>query len=178
MGTTSALVSDAITLIQQIQKARQRIDGTSTALNNPSTRLKTISASLVLIQQEPAVEKQVEVIVNIHRELKLFLDRLEVAQQKEKAIRLLRVLKDGDSDDIKLAGILERLANARGELVVRISTVHVGLTGNLKEGFTVARDVRVQVNSLLIRVLLRYLSKTWQYPQGLMTPYRFSQCCR
>jgi hypothetical protein len=121
-------------------------------------RLNTISASLTFVQQEPrlqepAVEQQVEAIVNIHKELKLFLDRLEAAQQKENAIRLLRALKDGDSDDITLAEILERLADARGELVVRISTVHVGLTGNLKDGFTVARDVVMEINDNVRQVL-------------------------
>jgi hypothetical protein len=161
VGTTSAvasLVSEAITLIQQIKKARKRINGTSTALENLSTRLDTISASLAPVQrepllQEPAVEQQVKAIVNIHKELKLFFDQLEAAQQKGNAIRLLRALKDGDNDDITLAGILERLTAARGELVVRISTVHVGLTGNLKDGFTVARDVVTEINANVRRVL-------------------------
>ena len=85
--------------------------------------------------------------------MKLFFNRIEAVQQKEKAICLLYTLKDRDSDDIKLARILERLADARGELVVWISTVYVGLTGNLKDRFTVARDVVMEINDNVRHVL-------------------------
>ena len=161
VGTTSAvtsLISKAVTLIQQIQKARARVKGASTTLNNVSTRLDAVSASLKLVQQEPrlqetSVEQQVKAIVETHKELKRFFDRLEAEQKKPALQQFAHALKDGDNDDIELAGILTRLADARGELIVRISAVHVGLTGNLNDGFTVARDVVMEINDNVRQVL-------------------------
>ncbi|KAH7166527.1 hypothetical protein EDB81DRAFT_782400 [Dactylonectria macrodidyma] len=161
VGTVSAvtgLIGQAITLVQQIQSACARIKGNSKTVKDLSVRLDSIGRTLTLVQEEPrlqdaAVEQSVEAIVDIYNELKVFLNRLEERQKKNAVQQFVKALKDGDQDDVTLSEILARLADARGELIVRICAVHVGVTGNLNDGFAVARDVVLEINDNVSRVL-------------------------
>jgi hypothetical protein len=165
VGTASAvagLIGEAITLIQLIQAARERIKGASTTLNNVSSQLNAVSKSLSLVKneprlQEPAVDEQVQQVVAITEELDLFFKDLEARQKKGGALKLFHALKEGDKDDKKLTGIMTRLSDARGELSLRISVVHVGITGNIDDGFRVATDVVMEINDRVSQVLGRQL---------------------
>ena len=97
--------------------------------------------------------QQVEAIVRIHKELQGFFDRLGADQRRNTVRQLAKALKDGDNNDIELAGILARLSNARGELSLRISAVHVGLTGNLDGGFMVFMDIVMEINDKVKQAL-------------------------
>ncbi|KAL6401885.1 uncharacterized protein AUP68_14341 [Ilyonectria robusta] len=178
VGTVSAvtgLIGQAVTLVQQIQSACARIRGNSKAIKDLSIRLESIRGTLTLVLQEPrlhdtAVEQQVKAIVGIYNELKVFLNRLEDRQKKSSVQQFVKALKDGDQDDVTLGEILARLTDARGELIVRISAVHVGLTGNLDDGFTVARDIVMEINDNVSQVLgTQLLLAEWLQPRQLIT---------
>ncbi|KAM7217725.1 hypothetical protein V8F06_006859 [Rhypophila decipiens] len=161
IGTTAAIVgllNTAITLVQQIRQARDRVNGSSKTLDDVCTQLDTISTSLELVQDEPrlhapAVEAQVSAITTIMAELKTFFDGLRIEQEKSKLRKFGHAVRSGDKDDKKLSGILARLSGARQELIVRISVVHVGLTGNLDDGFQVAQRVVMEINENVKRGL-------------------------
>ncbi|KAH7140022.1 hypothetical protein B0J13DRAFT_677127 [Dactylonectria estremocensis] len=161
VGTASAitgLIGQAITLVQQIQGAWARIRANPKTIKDLSIRLGSIGGTLRLVQQEPrlhdtAVEQSVKAIVDIYNELKVFFNRLEDRQKKSAAQQFVKGLKDGAQDDVNLGEIMGRLADARGELIVRISAVHVGLTGNLNDGFKVARDIVMEINDNVSQVL-------------------------
>jgi hypothetical protein len=72
---------------------------------------------------------------------------------KSKFRRFARALKDGDSDDTGLGGMVSRLDGARDELILRISAVHVGLTGNLNDGFIVGKVILMEINDNVRRTL-------------------------
>ncbi|KAK4214483.1 hypothetical protein QBC37DRAFT_421245 [Rhypophila decipiens] len=161
IGTAGAIVgllNAAITLVQQIRQARDRVNGSSRALQDVRTQLEMISTSLELVRDEPrlhtpAVEAQVSAITSIMEELKTFFDVLQAEQEKSKMRQFGHALRSGDKDDKKLSGILARLSGARQELIVRISVVHVGLTGNLIDGFQVAQRVVMEMNENVMRAL-------------------------
>lgn len=103
------------------------------------------------------MDEQAQQVVAITEELDLFFKDLEARQKKGGALKLFHALKEGDKDDKKLAGIMTRLSDARGELSLRISVVHVGITGNIDDGFRVATDVVMEINDRVSQVLGRQL---------------------
>ncbi|KAH7009598.1 hypothetical protein EDB80DRAFT_713561 [Ilyonectria destructans] len=153
-----SLIGQAITLIQHIQTARERVKGASMALNNVSSQLDTVSKSLTLVQSEPrlkntAVDEQVQQVVAMAEELRLFFDELETRQLKGAAFQTFHALKEGDKADKRLSDIMSRLSFARDELSLRISLVNVGITGNMHDGFRVAINVVMQINEKVTKAL-------------------------
>ncbi|KAM7208474.1 hypothetical protein V8F20_001155 [Naviculisporaceae sp. PSN 640] len=161
IGTTAAIVgllNTALTLVQQIRSAWDRVNGNSKALQDVCEQLDSISTSLELVRDESRlhtaeVEAQVSSITAVMEELKTFFDGLRIEQEKSKLRQFGHAVKSGDKDDKKLAGINSRLSGARQELVLRISVVHVGLTGNLQDGFQVAQRVVMEINENVKRAL-------------------------
>lgn len=99
------------------------------------------------------VEAQVAAITKIIEELQTFFDRLRRDQEKHKIRQFAHALNSGDRDDKELAGILTRLSGERQELIMGISVVHVGITGNLQDGFQVAQKVVMEINETVKNAL-------------------------
>lgn len=157
IGTTASivgLIGTAISLVQQIKKARASVRGSSKSLDNVSALLDAISTSLRMVEAEPRIqtaeiEDQIKYIVKVEQELQAFCDRLQAQQAKGTVHKYAHALKSGDEDDKELADILTKLQNARSELHLRISVINVGLVGNLQDGFQVARSTLQTTNALL-----------------------------
>lgn len=134
------------------------MNGSSKALEDVCTQLDIVSTSLDLVQHESrlhttGVETQVTAITKIMEELKTFFDQLRRDQEKHKIRQFAHALNSGDREDKELVGILTRLSGARQELITRISVVHVGITGNLHDGFQVAQKVVMEINENVKRTL-------------------------
>ena len=163
MSSVVALLGTAITLIQQVQKARESINGASKTLENIANQLNTLASTLSLLAEQEMLQTagvglQLQAIIEVAEELKDFFDKIK-AEQRRKAIRqFFHALKSGDINDIELARIFDRLDRARLELVLRISLAQVGLMGNLQDGFRVAFGVLQETNANVKQVLGRDLN--------------------
>lgn len=134
------------------------MNGSTEALQDVCRQLGSISTTLELVRGEPRlhtpeVEAEVSTITTIMGELKRFFDGLRVEQEKSKLRQFGHAIRSGDKDDKKLTDIVGQLSGARQELVLRISVVHVGLTGNLQDGFQVAQRVVMEINENVKRAL-------------------------
>jgi hypothetical protein len=151
-----------MTLIQQVQKARDSINGTSRTLENITKQLNTLVTTLSLLKEQErlqtaSVGQQLQAIVEVAEELKDFFDKIKSEQQRKAIRQFFHALKSGDKDDIELAEIFDRLDRARLELVLRISLAQVGLIGDLQDGFRVAFGVLQETNKNVKQVLGRDL---------------------
>lgn len=131
--------------------ARSHVKGSSKTLQQTSQQLDALVRSLILVKDEPSLQtasvtRQVSAIVEIGEELRAYFDELRQRQEKNSTRQLLHALKSGDGDDKQLSGILDRLDNARSELILCIDVAQVGLIGNLSDGFRVASRTLAEVN--------------------------------
>ncbi|WYZ39393.1 hypothetical protein EsH8_III_001307 [Colletotrichum jinshuiense] len=157
------LIGDTVTIIQQIQQARNRVKGASKTLEDVSSMLHDVPKTLDFVSHEPQlqtaeVEAQIEGMKKVLLDLKSFLIKLQENQQKGKMRNFIHALTSGDADDKHLASVLDQLQTTRGELLTRISVVNVGLSGNLQDGFKVALKVLQDTNVRVRQVLGIHLS--------------------
>ncbi|KAI1261631.1 hypothetical protein F5Y18DRAFT_195862 [Xylariaceae sp. FL1019] len=151
LGTAGAiigLISTALTLIRQIDTARDGVRELPQRKRSVSERLDTLVQSLSLVKDErnlqtPGVKCQVEAIIAIAGELRVFYDSL-LGKSPISVFFFTFLL--GDKGSKQLDVILKRLSDAREELMIRISLTLVGLVGNLNDGFNVAFDVLRETN--------------------------------
>lgn len=158
LGTVSA-----ITLVQQVRKARDSINGTSQTLEDITNQLNTLESTLSLVKEEEklqtaSVGQQLQAIVEVAEELSGFFNKIKAEQERQAIRRFLHALKSGDKDDIELSAIFNRLDSARLELVLRISLAQVGLIGNLQDGFSVALGVLQETNANVKQIIGRDLT--------------------
>jgi hypothetical protein len=98
-------------------------------------------STLRLVQNEvelqtPAIEEQVQVIVELGKELKGQLDAFAARLGKSRATQFTHSLTSGDRDEKRLGDLFTRLDRAKADLTARILTTHVGLSGTIQAGFT------------------------------------------
>ena len=161
LGTVSsvvALLGTAITLIQQVQKARDSINGISKTLENITKQLNTLVSTLGFLKEQErlqtaSVGQQIQAVIEVAEELRDFFDKIKAEQQRKAVRQFFHALKSGDNDDVELVGIFDRLDRARLELVLRISLAQVGLIGNLQDGFSVAFGILKETNANVKQVL-------------------------
>lgn len=162
IGTISGVVGiiDAtFKVIQKIREARDKVRGTSKALDDAFQQLAELEGSLKLVKEEEALRtaviwQQLDAIAAVTEELRSFLDTLaNEQQQKSRITQFAHALKNGDKEDRELQGILSRLDRARAGLVERILVAQVGLVGNLREGFRIAFGVLMETNENVRQVL-------------------------
>lgn len=131
-------------------------------LDKISNQLMTLISTLNPVKEQErlqtaSVGQQLQTLIEVAEELKDLFDKIEAEQQRKTIRQLFHAIKSGDDDDIKLAGIFDRLDRARLELVLRISLAQVGLIGNLQDGFRVALSVLQETSTNVKRVLGRDL---------------------
>ncbi|CAH0024459.1 unnamed protein product [Clonostachys rhizophaga] len=119
-----------------------------------STQIDSTLATLDNINREPMlqvdkIKQPMENIVLIEKELQAALDEREEDAKRHKIQQFGKSLISGDERDKQVNDILNRLAHARGELHVCITTIHIGLTGNLESGFRVARGDLQRINDTI-----------------------------
>jgi hypothetical protein len=152
------LIGSAMTVIQQVRNARDRVKGAPKTLDSLSKQLRSLEQSLSLVREEEALQtaavgQQVRGIAEVAEELRSFLDTLAAEGQKRSITQLIHSIKSGDKEDKQLADILDRLDRARDLLVLRVSVAQVGVMGNLKDGFRVACGVLMDTNKKVNEVL-------------------------
>jgi hypothetical protein len=162
-----ALLGTAITLVRQVQKARESVNRTSKTLDNTTSQLSTLVSTLSLVKEQDrlqtaSVGQQLQTIIEIAEELKAFFDKTKAGQQRTPIRQLFNAFKSGDEGSRELADIFDRLDRERLELVLRISLAQVGLVGNLEDGFRVVLSVLQETNADVKQILGRdlYLA-TW-----------------
>lgn len=166
LTTTSSLVSllgTAITLVRQVQKAQESVNGTSKTLDNITRQLSTLVSTLSLVKEQDrlqtaSVGQQLQTIIEIAEELKAFFNKTKAGQQRTPIGQFFNAFKSGDKDSRELADIFDRLDRARLELVLRISMAQVGLVGNLQDGFRVVLSVLQETNTHVKQILGRDLN--------------------
>uniref|UniRef100_A0A4E9EIZ5 NACHT-NTPase and P-loop NTPases N-terminal domain-containing protein n=1 Tax=Gibberella zeae TaxID=5518 RepID=A0A4E9EIZ5_GIBZA len=157
-GSIVSLIDAALRIVNEARKARHRVLGIPTTLDNVSKQLNSIEESLTLVREERnlqsfAIEQQLQTIAQVAEELRQFYDRLSLVQQRSSTSKFVRSLRMGDREEKELEGILKRLDTAKGDLTVRILVAHVGVVGNFHDGFRVAYDVLAETNLNVQRVL-------------------------
>lgn len=141
-----------------MQQTRETIRDSSKTLEDVSLTLKAIAKTLDLVQCEPRLQThevgdQVKIIEAIASDLDSFFIKIQGEQQKSRVQRFSHAWKAGDANDKALARILRRLENARSELLGRIAVIHVGLSGNLQDGYRVGLKVLEDTNVKVRQVL-------------------------
>jgi len=156
------LLGTAITLVRQVQKARESANRTSKTLDNTARQLSTLVSTLSLVKEQDrlqtaSVGQQLQAIIEIAEELKAFFNKTTAGQQRTPIRQFFNAFKSGDEDSKELADIFDRLDRERLELILRISLAQVGLVGNLQDGFRVALSVLQETNADVKQILGRDL---------------------
>ncbi|UQC87345.1 uncharacterized protein CLUP02_12849 [Colletotrichum lupini] len=161
IGTAASvvgLIGALLKTIQEIQKARERVKNAPKRLDEISVLLQVTSQTASLVREEPrlqtpAVIHQLEILNTIAEELKQLLKKLDKKSRKHPLRKLARAVRIQDADDTELANITNRLSDAKAELGTRMLVIHIGLTGNLEDGFRVMLKVLEEINSKVFHVL-------------------------
>ncbi|KAM0501801.1 hypothetical protein ACHAP8_004096 [Fusarium lateritium] len=134
-GSVVSLIDAALRIVQEARKARHRVLGIPTTLDNVSKQLDSIEKSLTLVREERN------------------LQNLAIEQQLQTISQVADELKVGDREEKGLEAILKRLDTAKGDLIIRILVAHVGVVGNLQDGMRVAYNELAETNANVKHVL-------------------------
>ncbi len=104
MAAVSQLLGHAIIIIQKVQEAGARVLGASDRVDRYRGQLDNLLATLHLVRNErelqiPAVEEQIQAVMNIGEELRVKLDVLAAWSAKSKTKQYMHVLASGDRDE-------------------------------------------------------------------------------
>jgi hypothetical protein len=159
----SQLLGQAITIIQKVQDARAKVHGASDRLDRYQSQLDTLLSTLQLVQNEPElqtpqIEKQVQKIITLGKELQRQLDAFAVQLARSKTKQYTHAVISGDKDERNFENAFIQLDRAKADLNALIVTTHVGLSGSMRDGFTAALAVVQRVDSNVQSVLGERLS--------------------
>ena len=157
VSSVAGLLGTAITLVQEVQKARNRINGSSKTLEDITKELANVYSTLILVKEESKLQtssviQQVETIIGVGNELKAFFDIILLEQQRKQIKQFFRAIKSGDDNDKELAALLGRLDRAKAELGLRISLAQISLIGNLHDGYNVSLRVLQDLNDSVKKI--------------------------
>jgi hypothetical protein len=162
-AAVSQLLGQAIAVIQKIQDARAKVHGASDCLNRYQSQLDTLLSTLQLVQNEPElqtppIEKQVQKIITLGKELQRQLDAFAAHLARRKTKQYTHAFISGDKDERELEKAFIQLDRAKADLNALIVTTHVGLSGSMRDGFTAALAVVQRVDRNVQMVLGERLS--------------------
>lgn len=157
-AAVSQLLGQAITVIQKIQDARAKVHGASGRLDGYQSQLDSLLSTLRLVQDEPElqtplIERQVQKIIDIGKELQRQSDAFAAQMTKSKTKQYTHAFVSGDRDERELENAMTQLDRAKADLTAIIVTTHVGLSGSMRTGFTAALAVVQRVDRNVQRVL-------------------------
>lgn len=183
----SQLLGQAITIIQKIQDARAKVHGASDRLDGYQGQLVTLLSTLQLVQDEhelqtPPIEKQVQKIVGLGKELQRQLDAFAAQLARSKTKQYTHAIIRGDKDEKQLEDAMTQLDRAKADLNGLIVTTHVGLSGSMRAGFTAALAVVQRVDRNVQRVLGERLSiaaylEEQRLDEGIVQRYDHTGLC-
>lgn len=157
-AAVSQLLGQAITIVQKIQDARERVRGAINRLDERKGQLDNLLNLLRLVENEPElqtppVKEQVQKIISLGNELQCQLDALAVQLAKSKTKQYTHAFTCGDKDERELENAMTQLDRAKADLNALILTTNVGLTGSIRAGFTVALAMVRKIDQNVQRVL-------------------------
>jgi hypothetical protein len=157
-AAVSQLLGQAITIIQKIQDVRARVKGASSRLDGYTDQLNNMLSTLRLVQDEPELQTptiagQILVIVDLGKELQGQLDALAARLVRSKTKQYTHAFISGDREEKSLENAMTQLDRAKADLTARILTLHVGLSGTMRAGFTAAVAIIQQVDRNVQMVL-------------------------
>lgn len=120
-----------------------RVHGALDRADRYKGQLDNLLGTLCLVKdtkelQVPAVEKQIEAVVEIGKELKDNLDVVDARLAKGKTKQYMHAFASGDRDEKGLSDILARLDGAKADLTARILIAYVGLSSAMRADFAAA----------------------------------------
>jgi hypothetical protein len=134
-----------------VHGASDRVDRYKGQLDNLLVTLRLVQGEREL--QIPAVEEQIQAVIDVGEELKDNLDVLAARLAKSKTKQYMHALASGERDEKDLGDILARLDGAKADLTTRILTAHVGLSITMRDGFAAALPIVERVDRNVQRVL-------------------------
>jgi hypothetical protein len=139
------------------------VHGASDRLDRYQGQLDTLLSTLRLVQNEPElqtspIEKQVQNIITLGKELQRRLDAFAAQLARGKTKQYTHAIISGDSDARELESAFIQLDRAKADLNALVVTTHVGLSGSMNAGFTAALAVVERVDRNVQRVLGKRLS--------------------
>lgn len=150
-------------MVEQVQNARKCVKGRPKQMRYVAKQLEGVSESLTLVKEEkrlqtPGVERQVNAVIEVAEDLKEHFHDLQLQQKRYPILAFLHALKIGNDEEKGLESILVRLDRTRDDLILQICITHVGLVGNIEDGFRVVRDVLTETNNHVKRLVARNLT--------------------
>jgi hypothetical protein len=161
------LLGQAISLGQQIYRAREGVRGAPKLLSDQSKQLQDLLSTIELIQNEEELQTTEigDLLLRVHELAKEFQRALEAIarlQEKSKAGQVLRALGTGERKEKELQGILDRLDQVNANLSMRIQLAHVRVTTTTRDGFTAALPTIQRIDENVKRALGSRLSMAVQ----------------
>ena len=134
------MLGQAISLIQQIQQARETVRGYPKLLEDHTGQFNDLLNTLRLIEEEKELQtagvvEQLVKVLEISQELQGFLEKVATWQTTSATRQYVHAIGSAKRDEKEMVGILDRLDRAKNELGTRILLAQVGLTGTLRDGF-------------------------------------------
>lgn len=121
-------------------------------------QLKDLMSIVRLVEEEKVLQtaeigEQLIRVQEIAQELQKYLECMTTLQKKSTVRQYLRNIGTGEQKEKELRGIMDRLAQAKTDLSMRIQLAHVGLSGTLRDGFVTFLPTIQRIDQSVQRVL-------------------------
>jgi hypothetical protein len=109
------------------------------------------------------------VIVDLGKELQSQLDIFTARLGKSKAKQYTHALINGGREEKDLVNAMNQLDRAKVDLIARVVTVHVGISGTMRTGFIAALAIVQRVDRNVQRVLGQRLNIATQLEERVLS---------
>ncbi|KAI0887042.1 uncharacterized protein GGS22DRAFT_120802 [Annulohypoxylon maeteangense] len=141
VGSAAALaqlIAQVIELWQQINMARESVKSAPKVFEDTKTEAHSLFDIIQTVKRRPElhiaeIHARVERINSIALELHKILEVMALRQRKSVLRQGLYALVRAERDDAKLNNVLKRLDMAKGDLILQIGVVNVGIAGELRD---------------------------------------------
>lgn len=140
----SQLLGQTLSLVQQIQKAREHVKGISKRFDDGARELESVAETLALLKefdelQTAAVINQITQINRICQDLRAFCDSQAALAASNSARQYVHAFSHRSRDEKTLEKLFNRLLQAKMELSLRIRLAHVGVSRDMHHGLVAMR---------------------------------------
>lgn len=158
ISAVSALLSQTITVIQQLRHAKEQVQGWGKLIEDNQLDLEGVYNTLTLVQQEhalqtPAVQRQISSILSVSMETEQSLEHMVSRQKRSPAAKFTHAFIKGSFDENKLESRLIRMTRLTNHLNTLILTTNVGISGDVQSGLTAAWPTITDIDEKVQKVL-------------------------
>jgi hypothetical protein len=131
-------LGQAISLWQQISQAREAVRAAPKTLGDTTKQLSALLDTMYLVEREPKlhtpdIRDVLQLLYGIAQELNQILKNMAALERKGPLRQHLHALGRRQRDEAKLNSVLGRLERTKTDLGVRMSALHVGMTGGMMD---------------------------------------------